>query len=113
VPQVTLDGHFRDQRVDLLKLDIEGYEIEALHGARRLLAGRQALAIEVHVAQYADRERQVAELFGVLDLPAYDASIQLDVDGPLERFDPAVHTPQYLARHSNVHWLAVPRARAG
>lgn len=113
VPVVTLDAHFGAGRVDLIKLDIEGYEVEALRGARRLLERHPALAIEIHVALYADRERQLAELFGLLDLPAYDASIQLDVDGPLARFDPSVHTPRLVAHHDNVHWLAVPKARAG
>lgn len=113
VPQVTLDEHFGDRRLDLIKLDIEGYELEALRGARRLLERRPALAIEIHVALYADRERQVAELLGLLDLPAYAASIQLEVDGPLVPFDPAVHTAQAIARHDNVHWLGVPKARAG
>ena len=111
VRQVALDDHFRDQRVDLLKLDIEGCELEALRGARRLLARHPALAIEIHVALYPDRERQLAELFQMLDLPAYDAWIQLEVDGPLAAFDPAAHTPRVIAQHHNVHWLAVPKAR--
>jgi FkbM family methyltransferase len=113
VPQVTLDAHFGASRVDLLKLDIEGYELAALRGARRLLEARPALAIEIHVACYADRERQVRELLGMLDLPAYDAWIQLEVDGALVRFDPAAHTAKRIAQHDNVHWLAVPKARAG
>jgi FkbM family methyltransferase len=113
VPQVTLDAHFGASRVDLVKLDIEGYEIDALRGARQVLERRPALAIEIHVACYADRERQVRELFGMLDVPAYDAWIQLEVDGALARFDPGVHTAQRIAQHPNVHWLAVPKARAG
>lgn len=112
VPQVTLDAHFGASRVDLVKLDIEGYEAEALRGARRLLERRPVLAIEVHVAQYKDRERQIAELFDLIDVAAYDASIQLEVDGALMPFDPAVHTPRCIAAYSNVHWLAVPMARA-
>lgn len=113
VPQVTLDAHFGTSRVDLIKLDIEGYEFEALRGARHLLGRHPALAIEIHVALYTDCERQLAELFDLLDLTAYDASIQLDVDGPLAAFDPAVHTPRLIAQHANVHWLGVPKGRAG
>lgn len=111
VPLVTLDEYFGDTGVDFLKIDIEGYELEALRGARRLLARRPALAIEIHVALYPDRERQILELFGMLDLPAYEAGIQLEVDGPLEPFDASIHTAQLIARHHNVHWLGVPKAR--
>ena len=111
VPVVTLDAHFGERRVDLLKLDIEGYELEALRGARAVLAKRPALAIEMHVALYQDRARQVAELFELVDAGAYDASIQLEVDGPIVPFDPKAHTPALIAGHHNVHWLGVPKAR--
>lgn len=111
VPLVTLDEHFGANRVDFLKLDIEGYELEALRGARRVLGRHPALAIEIHVGLYRDAERELTELLRMLEPAAYDACIQLEVDGPLTAFDPAVHTPQLIAGHHNVHWLAVRKAR--
>ncbi len=113
VPQVTLDAHFGSSRVDLIKIDVEGYELEVLRGARAVLQRRPALAIEVHVALYADPERRLAELFSLIDASAYDAVLQLEVDGPMTPFDAAVHTPALLARHPNVHWMGVPKGRAG
>jgi hypothetical protein len=38
VPMVALDDYFKaGERVDLLKLDIQGYELHALQGAKRII----------------------------------------------------------------------------
>lgn len=110
VPMVTLDAHCAGRRVDFVKIDVEGFEIDVLRGARAVLQQRPALAIEIHVGAYAEPERQVAELLALLPLEDYDALIQLEVDGPLAAFDRAVHTPSLIARHHNVHWLGRPRS---
>ena len=42
VPSITLDSYVAERgirRVSLLKMDIEGYELTALHGAKQALAG--------------------------------------------------------------------------
>jgi FkbM family methyltransferase len=52
VPVVRLDTHFAGQRLDLLKVDVEGFEEEVLAGAEELLGdpGRapRSIFIEVH-----------------------------------------------------------------
>lgn len=51
IPVTTLDQLLPDlnlERIDVLKMDIEGAELQALEGARRALAGCRA----VHVASY-------------------------------------------------------------
>ncbi len=52
VPMVTLDSVFPNSRVDLLKIDVEGYEEPVLRGADALLADRarrpRAIVVEVH-----------------------------------------------------------------
>jgi hypothetical protein len=51
VPGLTLDEYARTRgvgRVDILKLDIEGAEIEALHGAMRVLETVRLLYAEFH-----------------------------------------------------------------
>ena len=49
---MTLDEHFAGQRVDVLKVDVEGFEEEVLRGARALLSDParrpRAMFVEVH-----------------------------------------------------------------
>eukprot|EP00668_Euglena_longa_P032112 GGOE01041401.1.p2 GENE.GGOE01041401.1~~GGOE01041401.1.p2 ORF type:complete len:259 (+),score=75.22 GGOE01041401.1:404-1180(+) len=46
VPMVTLDGLLGDARIDVVKIDVEGYEFHALFGGRRLLRNASAIHTE-------------------------------------------------------------------
>ena len=52
VPCVRLDAHFASQKVDIIKIDVEGYEEEALLGAEALLSDRargpRLIYLELH-----------------------------------------------------------------
>ena len=51
VPMLTLDEYARGQglaRVDLLKVDVEGAEMEVLRGAKKMLSETKLLFLEVH-----------------------------------------------------------------
>lgn len=52
IPLVTLDGVFQDTGINLLKIDVEGFEEPVLRGAQRLLADParrpRAIVVEVH-----------------------------------------------------------------
>lgn len=52
VEMVTLDSVFAGQRLDILKIDVEGFEEQVMQGARELLSdperGPRVLYIEVH-----------------------------------------------------------------
>jgi FkbM family methyltransferase len=57
VAVVTLDAYFADRRVDILKIDVEGYEEAVLRGAHRLLtAARKPRAIFIEVHPFAWHE---------------------------------------------------------
>jgi FkbM family methyltransferase len=52
LPLLRLDTHFRDAHLDLLKIDVEGFEEDVLRGSENLLADRarapRRIYIEVH-----------------------------------------------------------------
>ena len=111
-------------RVDLVKLDLEGAELRALHGARRLLAmERPALVMELEPGHLARQRASVEELEALLDAAGYRAfAIEAASGGaiafsplprpwrkragrpdivllPTEREPPAVAADRAVARH--------------
>lgn len=72
VATTSLTSLLSGSPVDLVKLDIEGDELDALAGARELLLeARPALAVEVHPEALADRGRSATELLDLLDELGY------------------------------------------
>lgn len=62
VPLKRLDDILGDRSPTFLKLDVEGYELEALKGAQQILANPSLLAIEIETVE--DDARQMLEDFG-------------------------------------------------
>jgi FkbM family methyltransferase len=55
LPMRTLDGVFREKNfpdATLLKLDVQGYEIEVLKGARAALPGAEVVLLEISLLPY-------------------------------------------------------------
>ena len=64
VPQCTLDSLVSDnvQQFQLLKLDVQGAELDVLRGASRLLENVEAILMEIAVVQYNAGAPLVAEV---------------------------------------------------
>lgn len=87
VAAVTLDDYCKQHgitSIDLLKLDVEGAEVDALLGARRLLGSRavRALLFEISLPQIEALGHRPEELFGILDGAGYHC-FRLGEDGML------------------------------
>jgi hypothetical protein len=76
VQLVTLDSVFGDERLDILKVDVEGYEARVLRGAAKLLQdkerGPRAIFVEVHPPFWAAFGTQGAEIIEYLRSNDYD-----------------------------------------
>ncbi|HEY6420366.1 MAG TPA: FkbM family methyltransferase [Candidatus Binataceae bacterium] len=70
VPMVALDSIIRDERVDVLMIDVEGFEERVLQGARTILTSAhrrpRAIVIEVHPLAWAAVGTTSASLLGLL-----------------------------------------------
>lgn len=69
--QVTLDNFFSEKasyRFPLLKIDVEGAEIDVLRGATKWLSSNTMLLVEVHREEYlADISKMLTDVVGPLD----------------------------------------------
>jgi FkbM family methyltransferase len=76
VDQITLDDFFERKGVDVLKVDVEGYEAEVLRGARSLLLDKErrprSVFIEVHPYAWAQLELEANDFVGVIQDCGYE-----------------------------------------
>lgn len=74
---VTLDSHFRDP-VNLIKVDVEGFELPVLLGAERILAGDQPLLmVEIMADHHA-----IGEIANEFDYDVVDEDLRpINLDG--------------------------------
>lgn len=103
VPVRPLDVELDGIKVDFIKIDVEGYEFEVLEGAQKILRDLPALAVEVHVLMYPEREKGLSRLFKLIPIEHYHVDIQLTVDGPLRPWSPVCDTPKALAAYDLIH----------
>jgi len=56
----------RDIRVDFIKIDVEGSDLQMMRGAQRVLSQRPIIDLEIHNFLYQDPRATLAEMFGML-----------------------------------------------
>jgi FkbM family methyltransferase len=71
VPMVTLDDALAGRRIDVIKIDVEGFEQQVLQGARTILTEERrcprAILVEVHPFAWADAGTTSVSFLGLLD----------------------------------------------
>lgn len=105
VPAITLDAHCATHgidRIDLLKVDVEGAEVNVLLGARRLLDAHavRALLFEVSLPQIEALGHRPEEPFELLEASGYQ-TFSLGADG-------AIGEPVRAAAERYANYVAFP-----
>jgi FkbM family methyltransferase len=85
VDEVRLDDALAGAQPTLIKIDVEGYELEVLKGAMRILEMRPKLDIEVHPFLHADRLAHCSGIFEILENLRYALFIQPEIDAEIRR----------------------------
>jgi FkbM family methyltransferase len=110
VPRVALDDYCRTgniSKVDVIKIDVEGFEGQVLRGAQRLLAGRPKIALELHLDDLATFNDSAEAVLGLLPREGYSANIMMRPDwNTLKPW----HGPQDLPSHGVVNIFLSPVA---
>jgi FkbM family methyltransferase len=86
-PMVSLDAYAEAHGIypSALKIDVEGYEIEVLKGARRILNRLPKLLLEIHHPDALERYgTSASDLFQVIDMDCYEF---WEPGAPAETFD--------------------------
>jgi FkbM family methyltransferase len=85
-----------------LKIDVEGFELQVLQGAKRMLSKRPKFAIEIHTEQLSKYGASVEDLFRLIGVENYKLWIQWEDGKQPEEYD--MRTP--IVRR--VHLFGIP-----
>ena len=81
-----LDTLFPDNRPDFIKLDVQGYELEVLKGASDLMAGAQAVLMEVSLIEINKNAPLMTEVVGFMRARGFEVADVLELHRrPLDR----------------------------
>jgi len=86
VESVCLD-EYACLRPTLLKIDVEGFELQVLHGAEKILSTRPKIAIEIHTDQLAKYGANVDSILESIGIKNYKTWIQRDDAKYPEEYD--------------------------
>lgn len=89
VDMIRLDD-FAHLAPTFVKIDVEGFELQVLQGAPKILATCPKLAIEVHTEQLAQYGASVQALLDVIGVERYHVWVQWDDDQAPVPYDAAV-----------------------
>jgi len=104
--ELTCLDEYLSFQPSFLKIDVEGYEVNVLRGAKRILSQHPKLAIEIHTDALLQYGVSVAELFSLIDVDAYEMWVQWN-DGE----EPQPYTMQ-LPITKRVHLFCIPKPQA-
>jgi hypothetical protein len=71
---------------NFIKLDVEGADVLALRGAKKILKTYPKLSIEVHKDSLVSFSTSLDELLSLVDFDAYDCWVQWNYEANIERW---------------------------
>ena len=86
VELIPLDD-FAHLNPGFLKIDVEGFELQVLKGAEKILRERPRIAIEIHTEMLSRYKTSVNEILKILNLDHYEVWIQWDDRKEPEEYD--------------------------
>lgn len=99
----TLDNVLpRDVEVDLLKVDVEGAELQVFRGARRLLREQQPVVLFEHGRGAADHYGTTPEM--IYDLLVGECGLRISLLGDFLRDNPPLSRDNFAAQFQGLNW---------
>ncbi len=76
---------------DVIKMDVEGYEVEVLKGCSRLLSRAPKLALELHLEGLREHGHSPADVFRLINVSQYEGEmvVRPDFVDTVQVFDPS------------------------
>jgi FkbM family methyltransferase len=108
IPMVTLDNAFQEFSPTLLKIDVEGYELDVLRGAKRILKSIPKLDVEIHFTRFDDRIKVLQEIFELIQKEKYYISLQFD-SGEIFPYLPEKHSIEFITSFDRIHLFGLPK----
>lgn len=109
VEVVKLDDFLPQALPTFIKIDVEGFELEVLRGAKNILKTKPKLDIEIHCAFFSEREQTIRDIFSMIDFDSYKLWIQLTPGGKIESFVKENYPIETIGRHDVVHLFGVAK----
>jgi FkbM family methyltransferase len=103
--ELTCMDEYRQLKPTFLKIDVEGFEMQVLQGAKEILATRPKIALEIHTDRLSGYGASVQDLFRLIDVENYKVWIQWEDGQQPQEYD--MKTPI----EKRVHLFGIPLAR--
>jgi len=100
--ELTCLDEYEHLNPTFIKIDVEGFEVQVLRGARRILSKRPKFAIEIHTGAFAKYGDSMDDLFRLIGVENYKLWIQWDDNEQPEEYD--MRTPI----EKRVHLFGIP-----
>ena len=102
--ELTCLDQYAHLNPSLLKIDVEGFEVEVLRGASKVLSKRPKLAIEIHTDALGRYNSSVEDVFNLIAPDEYELWVQWE-DGE----EPIEYSGKSPPITSRVHLFGFPR----